>query len=235
LWAAVLACGDGAVLSHWSAAGAWALRRNGRDAIDVTVGPGGRAPRTGISVHRSTTLTPEQALTRGGLPITTPGRTVLDLAAAGVTELQLEELLDRAERLLFGFDDLHAVLAAHPRRPGAPALRALLSEYDPGATATRSEMERRFLRLCDRHGIARPRVNGIVEGFEVDFTWRRQRLVVEVDGYAFHSSRTAFETDRARDVRLVLSGFRVLRFTWRQLTRRGSDVAKGLRHALSTS
>jgi very-short-patch-repair endonuclease len=194
---------------------------------------GPREPGSASIVRRPSRRTRPSLAPACGSP--TPGRTVLELAAAGVTELGLEELLDRGERLLFDFADLHAVLAAHPRRPGAPALRALLSEYVPGATVTRSEMERRLLRLCDRHGVPRPRVNGIVEGFEVDFSWRRQRLVVEVDGYAFHGSRTAFETDRARDVTLVLAGFRVLRFTWRQLTRRGHDVAKALHRALSTS
>jgi very-short-patch-repair endonuclease len=94
-------------------------------------------------------------------------------------------------------------------------------------------MEERFVGVCDRHAIRRPHVNGRVAGFEVDFTWRAERLVVEVDGYAFHRTRDAFEDDRARDVALVLAGYRVLRFTWVQLTRRPGYVPRAVRQALS--
>jgi hypothetical protein len=199
----------------------------------VTVGRGGRARRPGLVVHRSGRLTPAQITARGGIPVTTPGRAVLDLAAAGLRGRRLESLLDRAEALALDFGDLHEVLRMHPRRPGATALAGLLSQHTPGTVVTRSEMEERFLAACDRHDIPRPAVNTRVAGFEVDFAWRAERLVVEVDGYAFHRSRGAFEDDRARDVALVLSGHRVLRFTWAQLTRRPGYVPRALRRALS--
>jgi very-short-patch-repair endonuclease len=89
-------------------------------------------------------------------------------------------------------------------------------------------MEERFLALCDEHGLPRPEVNTRIEGEEVDFAWRDAKLIVEVDGYAYHRSPTAFESDRERDVKLVLAGWRVLRFTWTQLTRRPAWVARSV-------
>jgi very-short-patch-repair endonuclease len=100
-----------------------------------------------------------------------------------------------------------------------------LSEPDP----TRSELERRFLNLCRRHGIPLPEVNVRVDAFTVDFLWRDARLIVETDGFQTHGTRFAFEADRARDARLKAIGFEVLRFTWRQLTRDGPAVAETVR------
>jgi very-short-patch-repair endonuclease len=99
----------------------------------------------------------------------------------------------------------------------------VLSRYGPAPT--RSELEERFLELCDDRGIPRPETNTRIEGIEVDFVWRDERLIAEVDGYAYHRSPAAFETDRERDVTLTVAGWRVLRFTWRQITRRAAWVA----------
>jgi hypothetical protein len=230
--AAVLACGSEAVLSHASAAAAWEIRPTA-GAIDVTVPLASRVRRPGIRTHRSGTLSPELVTTQRGIPITTPVRTVLDLAAIGVRGRRLEQVLDRAELLrLVDFADVAATVAAHPRRPGSSALDAVLSRYTAGSALTRSELEERFLALCDEFTVPRPNVNSRIEGgIEVDFVWPAARLVVEVDGYAFHRSPTAFEEDRARDVRLVLAGYRVLRFTWTQVTRHPAAVARALRRA----
>ena len=89
-------------------------------------------------------------------------------------------------------------------------------------------MEERFLRLCDDHGIPRPETNSIVQGFEVDFVWHDRRLIVEVDGYAYHRSPSAFERDRERDVTLTTRGWRVLRFTWAKIMRRAGWVAASI-------
>ena len=86
-------------------------------------------------------------------------------------------------------------------------------------------MEERFLRLCDEYELPRPNVNTRIEGKEVDFVWRDARLIVEVDGYRYHRSPSQFESDRERDVTVVLAGWQVLRFTWAQLTRRSRWVA----------
>ncbi len=89
-------------------------------------------------------------------------------------------------------------------------------------------MEERFLALCDDHGIPRPSVNTRIEGHEVDFVWRDAHLIAEVDGYRYHRAPSSFESDRERDVMLVLAGWRVMRFTWTQLTTRPAWVAAAL-------
>lgn len=103
----------------------------------------------------------------------------------------------------------------------------MLSLYAAG-TPTRSELEERFLQLCDDHGIPRPETNARIEGHEVDFVWRDKHLIVEVDGYAYHRSPSSFETDRERDINLARTGWHVRRFTWNQITRRPAWVAEAL-------
>jgi very-short-patch-repair endonuclease len=219
--AAVLACGLRAVLSHRSAAALLDLRRAGT-VIEVTVpGRGGRKVPAGVRLHRTTTLTPRDVAVVRGIPVTTPARTIIDLART-TSGRQLEQLIDRADqRGLIDFADLRAATPA--------SLKAVLRSYR-GVT-TRSELEERFLRLCDDHGIDRPETNAIIEGLEVDFVWRAERLIVEVDGYAYHRSPSDFERDRERDVHLQTHGWRVLRFTWHQLTDRPEWAAHALLRA----
>jgi REase_MTES_1575 len=212
--AAVLACGDRAVLSHASAAAAWDLTPVGSGPVHVTVpGDHGRARRAGVRVHRSRALTPAQTTIHRGIPITTRERTIIDLAKR-LTGRPLEQLLNRAERHL-DFDEL--------RRTRSPSLQAVLSSYT--VATTRSQLEEAFLRLCDDYAIPRPETNARIEGIEVDFVWRDVRLIVEVDGYAHHRSPSAFERDRERDAILTTSGWRVLRFTYAHVTRRPAWVA----------
>ena len=135
--AAVLAGGDDAVLSHASAAAAWELRPVGAGVIHVSV-PGwpGRARRPGIRLHRSTTLGPHETTSHRGIPITTPVRTLIDLAAT-TKGRPLEHALDLAEqRRLIDFADLHEAIKAHPTRPGSPSLQAMLSRYPAGTVFT---------------------------------------------------------------------------------------------------
>ncbi len=104
-------------------------------------------------------------------------------------------------------------------------LLSLLGAHDP-TTRTRSHLERRFLALCAKHGLPAPGVNLIVEGLEVDAVWPDRRLVVELDGHAYHRTRAAFERDRERDAALQVAGYRVVRFTHRHLNH---DPAKAIR------
>ena len=233
--AAVLAVGGDAVLSHASAAAAWELRRVGAGAIHITI-PGwpGRARRPGLRVHRSTTLVRRETTSYRGIPITTPLRTLVDIAAT-LEGRPLEHALDLAEqRRLVDFAELHEAIDAHPTRPGSPALRAQLSRYTAGSVFTRGELEERFLELCDRHRLPRPETNTRIEGVEVDFAWRDALLIVEVDGYRYHRSPRAFEDDRARDVTLTVAGWVVLRFTWTQVTSRSAWVAAAIRQRLAS-
>jgi very-short-patch-repair endonuclease len=214
--AAVLACGNGATLSHATAAAGWDLRTN-EGLIHVTVRGSRKAPR-GVKLHRSAMLTSHEITTVRGIPVTTPARTIIDLARTMGAD-DLERIVDEADRrrLL----DFAGLRATHPA-----SLKAALRRYDPAPT--RSELEARFTRLCDDHGIERPETNVRIEGIEVDFVWRDRRLIVEVDGYRYHRAPSQFERDRERDVRLAMAGWRVLRFTWRQVTERGRWVAAAI-------
>jgi hypothetical protein len=227
-WMAAVMAVDSAVLSHSTAALAWELRPVAAGAIHVTVATGsGRRRRAGIRVHRSTTLGPRDTTSHRGIPITTPVRTIVDLATS-LAGRPLEQALDLADhRRLVDFAELRA-------RPLPRSLQAVLSRYAARAP-TRSELEDRFLGLCDRHQLPRPTSNTLIEGEEVDFVWRRERLIVEVDGYRYHRSPAAFEEDRERDVMLTLAGWTVLRFTWAQVTERPAWVAAALSKRLAHS
>jgi very-short-patch-repair endonuclease len=217
---AVLAAGTDAALSHISAAAAWDLRRTSSGLIHVMLpGRAGRARRAGLRIHRCATLTPQDIALHRGIPVTSPERTIIDLSRS-LKDRPLEHVIDLADqRGLISFDRLWTANSA--------SLKAVLELYAPAPT--RSEMEERFLRLCDDHQIARPDTNSHVEGFEVDFVWRDENLIVEVDGYKYHRAPTAFEDDRARDVELTTRGYSVTRFTWNQITRRSGWVAAAIR------
>lgn len=221
--AAVWAYGDRAALSHRSAAAAWGLANGGGTRIDVTVHARAAAAREGLRVHL-TTRAPE--VTRIGLvPITTPARTLLDLAAV-VAPHQLDAALKQAEVLdLFDLHAFAALLEAHPRRPGRRALAAALGRDLP---LTLSDLEDRFLALCDAHALLRPAVNARPLGFRVDFLWPDRKLIAETDGWRYHRTRAAFEADRARDQTLAAAGYVVLRFTHRQIARTPDDVVAKL-------
>lgn len=214
--AALLAVGADARVSHRSAGAMLDLHPYAGATVHVTVA--GRRPRSrhGIRVHWTGGWDPGDVLVLGGLPVTSPTRTLLDLA--GVLDVDaLERAGERAQiRGLYDREALLAALARSPRMRGARRLReALLLDEDP--VFLRSRAERLMLRLVKSAGLPRPEVNVRVAGAERDFVWREQRLIVEVDGWQFHGSRAAFERDRRRDATAVAAGFRVMRVTWRRM------------------
>jgi len=230
--AAVLACGPGAVVSHRSAAGLWRLPVPVAGDLDVTVPGRDRRPRQGIRVHRVATLHRRDVRRLGGIPLTAPARTVADLSAV-VSPRDLERALAEAEtRRLVRRSDLLSLLARRSGRPGARALRALIADGAAPAL-TRSEAEERLLALIRLARLDAPEVNVRVGPYEVDFLWREQGLVVEVDGFRFHSSRAAFERDRLRDAELGALGFRVIRVTWRQIVEGPEELIARLAAALA--
>ena len=224
--AAVLACGDGAVLSHESAAALWTIRGTAKSRIDVTA-PRDLRPRPGLQPHRAV-LPADEITVLDGIPTTTPARTLLDLAAV-VPRRTLERALDEAE--ILRLSGPQTLLDRYPRRRGAATLRTLLvTSRSP--TPTRTELEAKFLTFLDDWGFDRPEVNTIVEGLEVDAVWRDARLIVELDGFEVHRTRAAFERDRKRDRQVAAAGWRVVRLTWRQLSG-GEALAHELRALLA--
>ena len=228
--AAVLACGTGAVLSHVDAAALWELRPAGAGRVHVTVPTrNGRRARPGIAVHRPSMLPDDEKTSVREIAVTTPARTLLDLAEV-VPRPALVRAVEQAE-VVRALDllDLERVIARHPGRAGARRLLRVLAEQFGHTSVTRSELEVMFLDLCAAAGLPRPLVNSTVAGLEVDFLWPRLGLVAEVDGYRFHGTRTAFERDRERDAVLLAAGLRVLRFTYRAITRDRRRVQRTLR------
>jgi very-short-patch-repair endonuclease len=204
--AAVLVCGDGAVLSHGSAAALWQIvPRNEVALVDVSVPTrAGRARRNEIRLHRPETLRSSDCTRRTGIPVTTPARTLADL-----------------RRLLSPAQFSSAVREAEFRR---------LPIGNPGrGDNARSELEARMLALCRHHRLPQPEVNASVDRYIVDFVWADRSLIVEIDGWESHRTRSAFEEDRARDARLAVLGYETIRFTWRQVTDDARGVAKTIR------
>lgn len=229
--AAVLALAPHAVLSHRDAAALHELRASGRVAIDVTVPRRVRA-RDGITVHETGGLCPGDRTRVDGIPVTSVPRTLMDLADL-LPGSQLRRAYEQAERLrVLDLHAIHELLGRANGRRGVAALRALAS-YDPArAVEARSELELRFLDLSREAGLPAPQVNVLVEGFLVDAYWPSAGVVVELQGYAHHSGRDAFERDHARIARLKLAGHEVLALTWRQVTEEPAWVAGAVRALL---
>ncbi len=229
--AALLAAGPEATLSHRAAGWLWRLVDDAPSTVDVTVTRSGAHSRPGLRVHRVGALHPADARRRRGLPVTSPARTLVDLAG-DVRPPELDAAFERARTArLVRPADVRASLARNPARRGAPAVRALVDDR-PGLT--RSAAERRLLDLLGRGGLPRPLTNVRVSGHEVDMVWHEAGLVVEVDGYAWHRGRRSFEHDRRRDADLQVAGYRVLRVTWRRIGDEPEAVLVLIARALGT-
>jgi very-short-patch-repair endonuclease len=234
--AAVLAVGDDAVLSHRSAARQWGLRPWSGTFVEISV-PSRRGIKVkrDLRVHNATDLHPWEITEDDGIPLTTPARTLLDLAAV-VPPHQLRRAVERAEQLeIYDHVAVLRVLAAHPRRPGSPALKALLADLQAHGTTsmTRSDLEALFLQLCLDHDLPRPQVNRYDNGRELDFRWPERRVAVETNGFWVHRTRDAFERDHVRRLELEAAGWRVISLTWRQVTRRPHAIAEHVRSTLA--
>ncbi|MCW2494336.1 DUF559 domain-containing protein [Jatrophihabitans sp.] len=217
-WAAVL--WSGGVLSHWSAARRWGLPVPSRPQPHVTVGDRRfRGPVAGVRVHR-VRLAPDDRTVLDGLALTTRTRTVIDLLRA-LRPPEARELRDRAlAQHWIELADLQRSVSAQLGRTGNTQLRMLIGEHEAGADA---ESERVLHALLRRAGITgwRPQYCLLLPGrtLYLDVGFDAQRLAIEVDGRRYHDDLSdRFEADRARQNALIAAGWRVLRFTWRQLT-----------------
>ena len=226
--AAVLAAGPGAVVSHYPAAVLHDIRPPREGAIDITI-PGRKArSRPGLIIHR-TTLHPSDITRRHGIPVTTPARTLLDLAATQPTP-ELERALNQARiARLVSDPSLNEQFSRYPHHRGTAALKQA-TRAETGFT--RSKAERRTRALIRKARLPEPETNQHIEGYEVDLVWRTQRLIAEFDSWTFHSERSSFENDRRKDQRLVARGWRVIRITWRQLLDEPEAVIAAISAAL---
>ncbi len=207
----MLTCGPGAVLSHGSGAALSGIRQSGAGVIHVTVpSRAGRIRRKGIRIHRSGRLTAEEVTVIDGIPVTTVARTLLDLA----DDLDLHALrraITEAEyRNLFDLTALNAVVESNP---GRRTKKLMTAATEGRLHRTRSPLEDRFVRFIDRYGVEDPECNVHLEGYEVDFLWRRVGLAVELDGLAEHGTREAVRRDRRKDRALWRVGVRTMRLT----------------------
>ena len=227
--AAVLACGPDAVLSHVSAADLWELLDSSASSVHVTVpSGGGRGRREAIVLHRSRGLSEDEVTVHDGFPITSVARTLLDLAAT-IAPGPLKRAVERSLIVRrFDLRAVRAVLARHANSRCTRSLSEIVANLHDEPSLTRSELEGFFRDLCDEHSLPRPQINQVVEGLTVDFLWSDHRLIVETDGRAVHGTPAAFERDRARDAKLMVAGYRVVRFTYRQIVHEPETVARTL-------
>jgi very-short-patch-repair endonuclease len=234
--AALLAVRSPAWLDRESALEAWGALSAGTYTGPVHVLVAGTSNQRvrGVRVHRSRLLTRRDARITEGLPVVSPALALLD-AAGDLTDRELERVYDhllvkRQAREL----DVRAVCARHPSHRGRKRVESLLDLHG-GTTLTRSEAEERMLELIGAAHLPLPRVNHRVHGYEVDFYWPEARLVVEVDGFRYHSTRRAFERDRQRDAALRSHGIAPMRFSWRQLTEEPFAVVALIAGALAAA
>lgn len=224
--AAVLACGEGAVLSHGSAAVLWKLLKSFDGPVHVSVPTtSGRKSRRGIRLHRcqalvGRSLSPSSKWQGGGrgrgslttyrddIPVTTVVRTIEDLRGSELPPRLVRCAIRQAELMGLRLDGI-------------------------ASDRTRSDLEALFLDLCRLHGLPTPELNAKLGRWEVDFLWRSQRLVVETDSWTYHRGSVAFEADHARDLDLRQQGYTVLRFTGRQMEEEPGRVAADVARALS--
>lgn len=233
--AAVLAIGPRAVLSHRDAAALHGLRSCHRPRVEVST-PAERTGTPKIDVHGRRRLDADDRTIRHGIPVTTVARTLVDLAEV-VAHDSLVKACGEAERQrTLDVDGIEAALerVRGRRGPGTGKIRAALRDLDHhGAHLTRSPLEDRFLSLLDAHELPRPATNTYVEGCEADAVWRTARLIVELDGWAFHNTRRAFQRDREKANLWTAAGWTLLRFTHDDVVRRPGEAAAAIAAQLS--
>ena len=231
--AAVLTSGEGAVLSHRSAAALWGLMRWRPRAEDVTI-PGSQRRPGGVIAHRARRLTPEDRAEVRGIPTTSLHRTLVDLAEH-LDVHRLERAVHEAAVLrLIDVNTLRTTTERLRGRRGEWLLQAALAL--PPTGDTQSPLEADFLALCRTHGLPSPRCAVTIRcgdrSFTVDALFAAERVVVELDGEHVHGTSRAFHADRRRDAALAAEGFLVVRLTWRRVTRAPAATVEELRRIL---
>lgn len=240
LRAATLACGEGAVISHLSAAALLGLIDKGPVVIDVIAPPSRGRKIDGIRFHRVRPPRRDEVGTVDGIPYTSPARTLVDLAGTVGTRTLRSAFERAAQRRYLDLATIEA--SADPGRLGIGSLRALIEEWRGAASVAKkgklkSPLEAKVLPLLVRRGLPAPLLNAPVEiadgRIEVDFLWPDQRFVVEADSRDFHGTAIAFERDRWRDRELMRAGYSTLRVTHREAEKEARAVADTIASRIS--
>ena len=224
--AVVLACGPNAVLSHGSAAALWGIGKERLGSTEVSVRRSADRRRAGVQIHRRPHLPKPDLTTRDGIPVTTPVRTLVDIARR-LDPDRLERAINEADRLdLVDPETLFDALDGYRGQPGVGPLRKLLGERT--FRLTDSELERRFLRIVADVGVPTPVTGMRLNGFKVDFYWPHLALVVETDGLRYHRTPAQQARDRLRDQAHTAAGMTPLRFTHTQVRYEAAYVRETL-------
>ena len=232
--AAVLACGESAVVSHVSATALYGLTEPRDGDVDITVITRTGRRRVGIRIHRVDALDDADRGHLRGIPIVSPARALLDFAATATAD-ELERGIAEAYALRLTTEAaINETIARNPHRTGVANLKAELAR-EGGPAWTQREAERRMKLLLRKANLPTPVTQYWVAGYPSRLRWPEHRLIVEVDGFQFHGHRRAFERDRKRDAAHVLAGYRVIRITWRQLDEEPLSVVATIAAALSAS
>ena len=219
LLAVCLAAGPGACASFRAAAALWALPGSAQDALEITTPIGRRVRLRGVTVHVTSVTGPRHTTSVGGIPVTTPARTLCDLTAVASPTSIERAIEDALRRRLTTESAMASVFAdlATPGRRRSTVMRELLAERIPGIERTESEPDARLVRIIRRAGLPEPvlqhRLRLESRAIRLDLAYPEQRVAIEYDGWDVHRQRSVFERDRARDNELTLRGWTVLRFT----------------------
>jgi very-short-patch-repair endonuclease len=229
--AAIFAGGPQAALSHRSAAALWGFLRLPGDPLEISVPLEVNRRRPGIVIHRRSHLSSDDVMDRDGIPVTTPVRTLMDIAGQ-LSTAALESAVNEADRLdLVGVERLRTAVKEERRLPGTRRLRELLDARF--FALTDSELERRFLLLVRRANLPRPLTRAVIAGHRADFYWPDLGLVVETDGLRYHRAPTQQSKDRQRDQAYVMAGLTPLRFTHAQVAGDPDRVVNTIRAVAS--
>lgn len=233
--AAVLACGPGAVLSHFHAGRLWGLCGS-YGPIEVLRQSGGfrSEGHRGVRLHQTRRLHSWEVTVEQGIPVVTMERVLLDLAGR-MDSRRLERVLVQAyKRGDLSWSRLGRIITRRRGCKGVGKLRRIVLEVEPEALETRSVTEVDFLALCRESNLPTPAVNVLVEGHLVDFLWTAQKVIVETDSWSHHGDRPTFEKDRQRDVELIAAGYDVHRATYKMLERDPDPFLRNIHRALLT-
>src|SRR4051812_2796054 len=231
--AAALACGPGAVLSHFSAAHLWGMCGS-YGSMEVLRQSGGFHPRghRGVKLHQTRRLEPYEVTAERGIPVAVMERVLLDLAARTDAKRLERTFVQACKRDDFSWPRLARIITRRRGCKGVGKLRRISLEVDPEALETKSVPEVDFLALWREIDLSTPAVNVLINGHLVDFPWSEQKVIVETDSWSHHGDRLAFEKDRQREVELIAAGYDVHRTTYKMLERDPEPFLQNVRRAL---